>query len=763
MRTRFHLSILSFALAAACTAQAATPAAAPDVARDPAGAWDHFLANGDLMKAYAGFKVLDDVGYEDTKVDADACRAHADDVRSAVELAPVSVVLHRVAMLCAEATGDAAVAERETAAVVALAKLALSQASESRAARPARVLSAHDLRATTVTAGLEGQYAYYPDWRVLRYQPVVVATWDPERKVERHLAFDYLDTVVATSRSEEATYPFFRSSVGKGLQDAARAGNIPEATDAMAWREAREAEDNVERLDIARKGATAGGVMSARYWLILCESDEAPAGCADGFVDTLLPFAENNLGWHTMLLAWAYANGVGVERNQAAADKLLDRADAHWSNLGASVAYVQLWYDLNDGQLPAPLAARLARAEAAGNENAAMMRLQATLAQDETARLDAKDIAFLERRSQNGRGEGFGMLADWAEAKKDDAAHARWAQQAADAGHADYQAKEAWRLAHADAGPHDEAAAMRLFAQAAHGGSAFAGRMLSYKAQAANDGKTAEHWLLDGVMTAGDRGAAIDLALLYERKMPGASKDGNADAVFKAMELDGAADGRRDLAMLFMVGGSTPKDPARARALLETDARAGDHASEGVLGLALLRGKLGPVDEAEGTRWVERALAGGAKEVSADYGQWLFHTKGTDASRAKAAQVWGKAARNKEEGAANNLAWAYCTAPVDNFRDGKAGMEMVGLMGAIDDLEWGYVDTVAACRAASGDFAGAVELQKKVIAGWQASIAGYANATPGIVKQSRELQERLALYEARKPYIEPAEEAQKNW
>jgi TPR repeat protein len=663
-------------------------------------------------------------------------------------------------MLCADATGDHAAAERETAAVGALAKLALSQAGESQTGRPARVLRPADARAVIITAGLSGRYGYYPEWRIYRYMPIVVAAWDEERKVERHLSFDYLDATTRILRNPESKYPFFRSSVAKGLLDATRDANHGEATDAVAWREARESDDPAAKRDIARRGATAGGVMSARYWLMLCERANAPANCADGFVDTLLPHAEENLGYPTMLLAWAYANGVGVEKDAAIADKLLDRADAHWSNMGASVAYAQLWFDLHDEPLPASLAARLARAEAAGNENATLMRLRATLAENETAALTDKDIAFLERRSQNGRGDGFAMLADWAEAKKDKAAYARWLKQAADAGDPDAQAHEAFRIAYAADGPHDEAAGLRLFEEAAQGGSAFAGRMLSYKAMAANDGAAAERWLLDGVLNAEDQFAAIDLALLYDRKMPGTSPDGNAAGIFKALQIDSPAEARRTLAIGFMRDGITPKDPVRARALLESDAKAGDHDSEALLGTSLLNGRLGPADETEGTRWAERALAGDSDSITADYGYWLFYKKGTDASRAKALEVWHKGVRNKDEGAANNLAWAYCTAPVDSFRDGKAGMKVVKEMGAIEDLNWGYVDTVAACRAASGDFAGAVELQKKVVNQWQQQIAGYANASAEIVKQSREVQERLALYEAKKIYIEPVEAQQ---
>ena len=763
MRTGFFLSTLALALATACGAQAGEPVAqpkvqtqAPDVARDPAAAWEHFLATGDSLKALGAYAVLEQVGYADDRVDAKACGEHAAAMRESLQAAPVSVALHRAAMLCAEAGGDPAGAEREAATVAALARLTLSQANDAFNSRPARVLRTHDIRATLSTAGLTGLYAYYPQWRVRRHLPVVVAAWDDERKVERHLAFDYVDTTVAITRNPEARYPVFRTQFAAGMTDAMRDANVDEATDLVAWREGRLKDDLDERRAYARKGVGIGGVMSARFWLQLCGLEKAPAKCDEGFVDTLLPYAEKQWGWHTVLLSWAYANGFGVARDEAAAVKLLDAADKRWSRMGGTVAYALLWRDIEDAPFPADLAARLARAEAAGNENATLLRLQQLLDADVDAPLDAKDVAFLERPSQNGQGEGFAMLAGWAEARKDQAAQKRWSRRAADAGNPFHQAEEGWRLAYDSAGPHDEAAGMRWFAQAAEGGSAYAGRMLAYKAQETNDGAAAEHWLLDGVVNAEDEGSALLLAQLYERKVPGATGDPTRAAqIYEALSVGNSAEARRRLAMMAMNGSNGPKDPARARALLEPDAKAGDHASESLLGLSLLEGMLGPVDEAEGERWVQRALAGGDKSTSASYGHWLFYKKRTDAARTKALDVWRTGMRNKDDSAANNLAWAYCTAPVEAFRDGKAGLEATRAMGAIEDLDLGHVDTVAACRAASGDFAGAVELQKKVLDDWRKSIARYAEPTPEIVLQTKEFEERLALYEAKKLYIEP--------
>jgi hypothetical protein len=82
------------------------------VAADPAQAWTRFLAHADLGDAYDRHDALDAVGYTLASVDADACHAHGDALREAVRRVPVSIALHQAALLCAEAVGDEALADR---------------------------------------------------------------------------------------------------------------------------------------------------------------------------------------------------------------------------------------------------------------------------------------------------------------------------------------------------------------------------------------------------------------------------------------------------------------------------------------------------------------------------------------------------------------------------------------------------------------------------------------------------------------------------
>lgn len=754
---RRALPLLVLALATAGAARAASPVA--DVARDPEGAWTAFLSSADVAKAYPAYDTLELVGYDGDRVDAGKCGENLSKLQEAVNTVPVSIAMHRALMQCAEAAGNAALAERELGALQALATHALAGVSESSLARPVRVLRQHDMRALLLATGLEPQYAYYPLPRQRRWFPAVVAAWDPQRKVERHLRFDFLDATYAISRSDPR-YPYLRSQLVEAVMEGQRKADIAEGVDWLAWKAGRIASQPAAKIEQFRLGATAGGVESARTWVEYCTEADVPKDCADGLVDTLLPLAEQKHAWPTMLLAYAYGEGIGVPRDAASGERLLDAADARWSHMGASVEYARLWRETHGGTaLPGPLRQRLVRAQAAGNEDARMLLVAERLSSDPAAPLDAQDIAFLSQPSQNGQGQGFAVLSAWAEARKSDAEHAQWLRRAAEAGDPDAQADLGYQLAYGDdVAARDKAGGLRHLEEAAHGGSAFAARLLAYEAERSGDYLTAEHWLIDPAGYGFDVEALLDMAELYEWERPGVhGTPERAIALYRNLAEAGISNkARRRLALMAMEGRHMDKDPKQARALLEAAAKEGDHEAEGILGNAVLSGRLGPVDEAEGVRWVERALAGGDDQTSATYGHWLFYTKATTASRAKAVEVWRRGMDKHDDGAANNLAWALCTAPVDSFRDAAAGMQATLKMGALDDLSWGSLDTVAACRAAAGDFKGAVELQKRVVDAWRKQVATLKR-TEEIDRQTRELEERLALYESGKVYIEPPE------
>ena len=723
-----RIGALAIALACAQGAIAGNAGdAAPDPATDPAGAWTHFLANGVFADAWKAYDVLPDLEYTYATVDAAACRTHADALQASLRKAPVGLALHRAAMLCAEAQDDDATAEREMQAIAGLGRYALRNAHDSENAGPIPVLRQQDAYVLVRALGLDPQYEWFEQTRATRTFPILIAAWDPERKTERVMRFDWIDVAQRISREAEAQFPFHRDEVAEAQIRANARTNDVASIDQLAWRDALQADAPQAKLEKLRMAVGAGGLQSAHIWLSYCSEPDAPKTCGDGFVDVILPLAETKHALPMVQLAYAYGEGIGVARDAAVMTQLLDAADRRWARGGASLRYATMWIAFHENKpLPAALVARVEGAAAKGNDDARVLLVQDRLRRDKNAPLSAAEIALLSSKVMNGAGEGDAFLATIAQERKQDADHARYEQLAADAGDAYRQGQVAWKLLYGD-GKHDKAEGERLLVEAAHGGSAWAARQLSWRAADAGDALAAERWLIQP-SRAGNIDAVLALAAIYESEMPGTTGDAKRAAEIYRNLSGMSAEARRRLSMLAARGKGMEKDVALARGLLQKDAEKGDHEAEGLLGLSLLNGDLGASDEAEGVRWIERAIAGGNQDVASDYGYFLYYRKGTVASRAQALDVWRKALSRGDTGIENNLAWALCTAPFADVRNPKEGLAIVSEMGAIVDLPVHVLDTVAACHAANGDFAEARHVQGEAIAQIDAALAKRAEA-----------------------------------
>ncbi len=197
------------------------------------------------------------------------------------------------------------------------------------------------------------------------------------------------------------------------------------------------------------------------------------------------------------------------------------------------------------------------------------------------------------------------------------------------------------------------------------------------------------------------------------------------------------------------------KDPREAKKLLLLNAKEDDAESQALLGISLLDGSFGTADEKEGLRWVELAMK--AKEVNAfaGYGSWLYYTKDTPLSRQQGLGIWERGMEAGSSLSANNAAWARCTSPDAAIADPAKGMQAVAKMGKIEEMGASLLDTVAACRAASGDFKGAAQIQSQAIALVVKQTQGRDPALPVDPADNADgYRRRLALYQAGTPYVE---------
>jgi tetratricopeptide (TPR) repeat protein len=100
--------------------------------------------------------------------------------------------------------------------------------------------------------------------------------------------------------------------------------------------------------------------------------------------------------------------------------------------------------------------------------------------------------------------------------------------------------------------------------------------------------------------------------------------------------------------------------------------------------------------------------------------------------------------------ASNNLAWLLATSPDEKMRDGAKAFEYANKAYQADPTDGSKLGTLAAAYAECGDFEKAVEWQQKAIK----TVSNDANT--GNAAFLKKGNERLKLYESRKPYRLPA-------
>lgn len=729
---------------------AVTPAFAQDAPQvDVARMWEAFLAKATPDDVNTALDVVGAVDYGLTSVDADKCRANAKALARAQELVPVSMVVQRTALLCAEAIGDDAAAERATTMIAALAKQAFRDADRGAWPRPVRIVTPADAYALFASAGLEFKYELYPQLRPMPYFPLLIAAASQSGS-ERVVQFDYVDVLQAIDRKDPAHgTPRLRMAYAESFVESAAKREDVSGVDALAVQAAALQDDPAKRVEALRGAARAGGLGAATTWLAVCAQTPFK-GCADGLVDALLPLAEQRHAYPMMLLATAYVEGVGVVRDQGSAEAMLDAADRSWERHGASVAFAELQSSLHAGQPLAPfLRQRLDAAHAAGNPAARVVAVAVEMdRKDGKYTLSTKDEALLADPAHNGTGRGLLELAAWYE-ERDKTKSDAYLKRAAEANNPAALRILAFRLREADGNRPASAATLAWLEKAANGGDAVAMRYLAGRAFTDGNPRRAEDWLMLAVMQ-GDVDAMFFLASLWTESYKDMSGDAaRAVQLYESLALiDGQGPrARRMLAWMAIAGQGMPKDPARARAWLLKDAEAGDQDSQVMLGGLLLGADLGGKDEAAARMWLERAVAAGSVDAMNQYGLWL-HNEGKDAAdRARGVQLSRQAVEKDDTGALNNLAWMLCTSRHEDVRKPVDGMAYVAKLEAVPDLGAGTVDTLAACYAAVGQYPRAVELQQQVIADMRKL------PTPDL-DNIKEMEARLALYRAGKPYIE---------
>ena len=745
------LALASLAVLATAGDAVATPAAPPGQAApamalpglpQPDADWARLRAGGTLAMLKSAHDALLQM-YADGELAAD-CADRLPAVDAALRQVPVAVALWQVGADCARKGGDAARAAHFDEAVTLLAAHALSRDSLAPGATPIPVLNADDITTIVAATGMKQRYRYV-DWnRFGHYYPVVVAVWDEDSKLERHLAFDFLDVLASVDTGEDwGRYPGYRAQLRESLIDSQFEQDNLVARDIKALRAAA-GQAGEPALAALRGAAVDGGLTAIGRWLTLC--DGQPKACGQGAVDALLPYAEADLALHRVSLAMAQARGIGTERDLKGAMVMLDAAEKRLP--GRAVSYfADLWNELDsDHDLPKPALERLQRAAAAGNRpaQASLFGIALRARAEDEEKLTADALALAEGLARAGSGDAAFMLYLHYDAIGDAARASEWVRRGAEGGHANDMLAWGYRLIEGKHVARDVGAGVDWLRRAALAGSTMAMEFTGHRAERGEHWLEAEQWF-DSCILYNDEDCLLASAELHAVPHPGIEfvADRSSSLFGILHEHHDSPEVRRAHAA-YLLKGDKP-DAARARSLLEVDAKAGDAQSQALLATYLMRGKLGPADQKAGEAWMKKAMATD-KDAGDAYAHYLYYRVRTPQARARAVAIEQDMIAQGSKPAANNVAWWLCVNPDDAQRKPREGMAVAAGFDPPEQLDWGQLDTLAACHAANGEFERAAELQARVVREAGEFVVDAASA--------KRLQARLDAYRGRQAYLE---------
>lgn len=714
---------------------------------DVAGQWRHFLATAEAGPVYDALSaVAGDMDFSQPPTEA-LCRERAEGIAKALALAPVSISAQYLAFQCAQVLGDDPAADRHLASLGALARHALASASDDWANAPIRVVGGYDIYALVAASGLEFRREILVPVPLRRHLAYRVIAWDPEARRERHFYIDFADTAMHLSRKEPAAvYPSYRQRYVDGIIDSLAKVNSLAGLDLKLTREALRQGEPRAIVAGLRPMAERGGYHASFQWLSVCR--ESPyEGCGEGLVDALLPQAEQRHVMPTLLLALAYLEGVGVPKDEGAAMQLVDAANGQWDAGRADVAFARMYRMLAAGPVPGVVIKRLEALSAGGDGLATVLLAHEALDAKDSRGLPKALEPALEAAARGGSVSAMRTLGIELDAAGEEARALPWLRMAAEAGDASSQEILGRKLYFGNGVARDREMAVRLWREAAHGGDTAAMRHSAVEAELREAWREAFEWYASASMLGDDEGTLAAAALLQEGR-PGL--DGGPERAMKIYDgMQGGrqqAEARRRMAQMYIEGTGVARDLARARALMEQDAARDDRRSQVMLGLMLLDGQLGEPDAAAGKQWLERAMAAGDGEAFDGYATHLYYTVATPEARREALRLWAESMDKPGEWGLNNAAWVQCVSPMEEVRKPAEGLALALRMGKPEGLPASKLDTLAACHAANEDFAAATRWQQAAI-DWMMEFAAKDPSTEG-------MRERLALYQARKPFIE---------
>ncbi|HET9033848.1 MAG TPA: tetratricopeptide repeat protein [Dokdonella sp.] len=746
---RHLVTVLVFAFTAV------NPALAREGTLTAAQSWEKSLAApsyGALIESYDVLeKLQDDSG--DTRTDQ--CAELQSTLDQAVQSNPASLALQLAAADCANVANDRSAAERHTQIFAELVRLAIAELPADYGETPIEVISEWDVMAFIRASGEVPIYYYYDQRQGTFPLNLRVALLDRERETERWLSFDYFKTAMHFFRNDPtARFPLFQQqfvySVLANWAESSRSITL----DASAVQTALENSPLAARLQaLARLGAQ-GNIGAVFRYAGYCAYSRS-ADCETTATDLLLPLAEVRSARAMILLAVLKADPAASRADEKSARILLDNADRRLGNHVASAEFAAIMDTRNArAKLSSFARKRLKQAGKAGNPEAEwLIALHERRANSSGSKLSTKARAGLMHAAQSGFPNAEALLASELWREGDKAQAIRWMQVAG--AHRSVSAQSWLAMAYADGNgvetDLDKATYWRQ--RAARNGDIESMLWLAghYRKadQTVETRQLQEGWLLSAAATD-NVDAMIALADLYRIGGEGL-KSGPvlAERLYrKVLETQDRADARRGLAALLFGTDGVEQNRDEARKLLNADAEKDDPLSQTDLGVHIINGDFGTIDQT-GRAWLKKASDRGDARASANLGIALYYDSDGGGRDPAAAIVYlSKAAENGNDDARNNLAWVLCTVDQEPLRDPQRGLSVIRVLigeRSVNPVAW--IDTYAACQAASGHFDEAVRLEEQ-------AIAAARKNNPSNLKAIKRLETYAAGYRKSQPLIE---------
>jgi TPR repeat protein len=461
-------------------------------------------------------------------------------------------------------------------------------------------------------------------------------------------------------------------------------------------------------LEAASRNNVAAAIGFALICLVPSKSD-----CAAESVDALLPWAEKSYAMTLVALALAFEHGRGVKRNEDNVRALLQKADQRLGDSRGSLMFAYLSTVVSKDI--SPVVRKTVEKLADQHQPSAELLLAAVAAKQTGDNLNAPTVTMLHDAAAAGLSSAQYLLGSYLIKHGQPRDGVRWIEIAAIANDRDAQKHLAGAYERGDNVDKDSDLARKWYAEAGQGGEVSAMLWMAdyYSAlpPSASSHKGEEGWL-ESAMDSGNIDAAMRLAALYENDEAGAVGGPQAAAaIYRALDTNyNNAEARRRLANMLLHSASIEHNSVEARRLLALDADRGDMRSRVELGMLMTQGVWGADQVNDGMRMLEKGAQEGDSGAMVELGMALYYADPPQRERGLA--YFQQAADKSNSTGANNLAWVLCTSPDAQILDARKGLEIAHKIADGVNAPLGYVDTLAACYAAEGDFEQAERVER---------------------------------------------------